>query len=353
MHRPVFIVGTGRCGSTMLSNMFRRHRRIASLSEFFTMVCDIGGRIPDLFPAHEIDGEQFWELISAITPRLSLALRHGLDIPEVLYSCHSPGARYSSQSGVPVILQTTLPHLSDEPDALFDALREQLRSRPAAPIRTHYDALFGWLTQRMDKQLWVERSGGAFIIIEALHATFTDARFIHIVRDGRDTALSIREHTGFRMFILGAMLTELLGSDPYKSADRTHLERIPPPLRAFLPESFDARAFRDYRVPLDVCGGLWSQQLANGLKVLAGVPAESVLTVRYEDFLAEPLAQLDRLTRFLGDEWVDADWASACAQLVRRPRSSWRAIPEPAAGELAAACQPGFDLLRSVGIDYP
>lgn len=317
------------------------------------MVCDIGGRIPDLFPTRELAGEQFWELISAITPRLSLALRHGLGIPEVLYSCDSPGARYTSQSGVPAILQTTLPHLSDEPDALFDELREQMKSRPLASIRAHYDALFGWLTRRLDKQLWVERSGGVFIIIERLHALFPDARFIHIVRDGRDTAFSIREHAGFRMFIVGAMLTELLGNDPYRSTDRTHLERIPPPLRAFLPECFDARAFREYRVPLAMCGRLWSEQLANGLKVLAGVPAESVLTLRYEDFFTEPLVQLDRLARFLGDDYVDSDWAQLCAQQVRRPQSAWRTLPDSAAAELTAACQPGLDLLRNAGIVYP
>jgi hypothetical protein len=31
---PTFVVGTGRCGSTMLSNMVREHPRILSLCDF-------------------------------------------------------------------------------------------------------------------------------------------------------------------------------------------------------------------------------------------------------------------------------------------------------------------------------
>jgi hypothetical protein len=350
MNKPIFIVGTGRCGSTMLSNMLRQHPYILSISELFSFVCDIGGRIPDLFPQEPIDGHRFWELISAITPRVSLALRHGVAMPEVLYPHDSPGARYSSETGVPAVLQVALPHLTDDHDALFDELREPVSSQPLAPIRAHYEHLFGWLQRRFGKRVWIERSGGAFVIIEPLYATFPDARFIHIVRDGRDTAISMREHVGFRLFLLMSMLTEMLGVDPHESTDRTNIDRVPPPLRAFLPESFDVDAFRDYRVPLALCGGLWSQQIGNGLNILGGLPTERVLTLRYEDFLTDAGTQLDRLAAFLDEEFVDKDWSARCAAGVRQPRSSWRALPEADARELTAACQPGFDLLRGAGI---
>ncbi|GAB4537448.1 MAG: sulfotransferase [Haliangiales bacterium] len=353
MTRPTFIVGTGRCGSTMLSNLLRQHPHIASVSEFFSTVCDLGGRIPDLFTEDALDGARFWALISAINPRERLTLRHGVAMPEVIYPYDSPAARYSPESGVPAILQVTLPHLTDQPDALFDELREQVVTWPAAPIRAHYEALFSWLAQRLGKRLWVERTGGAFVIIEPLHAMFPDARYLHIVRDGRDTALSIREHLGFRIFILGSMMTELLGVDPYAAPDPSHVERVPSPLRALLPGGFDAQAFRDYRVPLEMCGQLWSQQIANGLGVLATVPAESQLTVRYEDILADPSAQLGRMAEFFGDEFVDRDWIASCAALVRSPRSSWRSLPEAEADALTAACQPGFELLRAAGVEYP
>ena len=48
--RPgVFVVSTGRCGSTMLSNMLRLNPEILSLSEFFSLL------MPDPLPAGELD----------------------------------------------------------------------------------------------------------------------------------------------------------------------------------------------------------------------------------------------------------------------------------------------------------
>ncbi len=38
MGPPVFIVSTGRCGSTMLSDMVRMHPKLLSVSEFFAML---------------------------------------------------------------------------------------------------------------------------------------------------------------------------------------------------------------------------------------------------------------------------------------------------------------------------
>jgi hypothetical protein len=134
----------------------------------FSFVCDIGGRIPDEFPAAPIYGAHFWEVISAVTPRASLAQRHGVVIPEVLYPYDSPGARYSAETGIPAILQVVLSHLTDAHDALFDEVREQVISRPLAPIRAHYQHLFDWLMQRLDKRIWIERSGGTFVNIHSL-----------------------------------------------------------------------------------------------------------------------------------------------------------------------------------------
>jgi putative sulfotransferase len=64
---PTFIVGTGRCGSTMLSNMIREHPRILGLSEFFISVTDCA-RTPQAmeqaFPQDAIDGPTFWKIIA-------------------------------------------------------------------------------------------------------------------------------------------------------------------------------------------------------------------------------------------------------------------------------------------------
>ena len=56
MSVPTFVVGTGRCGSTMLSNMLREHPQVLSLSEFFSMISDAGFRLPQMFSAEPLDG---------------------------------------------------------------------------------------------------------------------------------------------------------------------------------------------------------------------------------------------------------------------------------------------------------
>src|SRR5207302_10208511 len=81
---PTFIVGTGRCGSTMLSNMLREHPRVLNLSEFYAIVTD-AGRVPQAFAPEPMEASQFWAMLSACPPRNTFAFRHGVASPELLY----------------------------------------------------------------------------------------------------------------------------------------------------------------------------------------------------------------------------------------------------------------------------
>ena len=52
MSTPTYVVGTGRCGSTMLSNMLREHPKVLSISEFFGFVREHADAFsPDLMEA--------------------------------------------------------------------------------------------------------------------------------------------------------------------------------------------------------------------------------------------------------------------------------------------------------------
>jgi putative sulfotransferase len=148
---PTFIVGTGRCGSTMLSNMLRDHPEILSLSEFFSMITD-GDQSHEPFSPDPMDGERFWAIVAATGRFYTFFLRHGQAFPELLYPADAPGSRFSSQTGVPGILLTALPHLTDRHDALFDQLGEEVRAWPRATIGEHYRRLFGWLAQRFGRR---------------------------------------------------------------------------------------------------------------------------------------------------------------------------------------------------------
>jgi putative sulfotransferase len=342
---PVFIVGTGRCGSTLLSRFLAMHPDILSLSEFWVFVTDLGGRIAEAFPEAEVDGKELWQILAGIYPRQTLMLRHDVMMDEALYR-PGPGRRCTAESGIPAILATTLAHLSDDPDALFDALAEMAADLPKAPIGRTYAALFEKLRIRMGARLWVERSGGSLRIVRRLREHFPEARFVHIVRDGRDTALSISRHYGFRMVLAASQLTEILGADPYESADRTDEADLPDALVPYLPERFDADFFRADVTPLPLAGLYWSGEIKAGLEELAGLDDDQLLTLRYEDLLAQPRATLERFFGFLlqGEPGIDLD---ACAAAVRRPGSDWRALPPAELAALESACALGFATLAA------
>jgi hypothetical protein len=61
-------------------------------------------------------------------------------------------------------------------------------------------------------------------------------------------------------------LEDHLGVNPLLSQDRSRISSVPTELRSFLPEAFDAEAFRTFNLPLTLFAELWSQWIADGLR---------------------------------------------------------------------------------------
>ena len=339
---PLFIVGTGRCGSTLLSELVRAHPRLLSVSEFFSTATDLGGRIAACFPEHPVEAAELWRLVGGPAPRLGAMLRHDVAMDEVLYRREQ--SRFSPELGVPAILHVTLPHLTSQPDAIFDELAQLVAALPRGSAGEFYERLFGRLAERFGHDRWVERSGGSLRLIRRLCAAFPGARFVHLVRDGRNCAISMSRHLGFRMALVSMALTEILGVDPWESADRTFESDLSDELAAFLPERFDPAAFLAYSTPLPLCGHYWSGEILAGLAELAEVAPERRLTLRYEDFLAAPRLTIARLFEFL-EAPAEAAWLDRAAATVRPARSQWTALPERDRQALHDACGPGFAAL--------
>lgn len=346
---PVFVVGTGRCGSTLLSQCLRSHPDILSLSETLVFATDLGGRIAEAFPEGEVGGEALWSILGAPHPRQTLMLRHDVMMDEALYR-PGPGRRYTAETGVPALMATTLPHLTDEPEGMFDRLETFTRALPPADIATQYRRLFDEMRDRARARVWVERSGGTLRVVERLRRHFPEARFVHIVRDGRDTALSMSRHLGFRMALIAAQLTEILGVDPYENPDRRYIDDVPDDLVRFLPERFDAAAFRDEAVAVPLCGHYWAGEIAAGLEALRGLEAGHLLTLRFEDILRAPRAELARLFEFILGDAAPAARLDALAATVRAPRSAWQSLPPGERAQLESACRPGFEALNAAGL---
>ncbi len=344
--RPVIIVGTGRCGSTLLSEIIRLHDDLLSVSEVFSFMTDLGIRIDRAFPQGLVSGLDFWNRLSSPQPRQTLLLAHDLQMPEVLYPWRR--GRFEPLE-LPPIQQAMLAHIDTDPDRLFDVLAAEVPTWASAPIGTQYTRLFGFLAGRYGKRQWVERSGGSLRVVERLQATFPDAAFIHLVRDGRDTALSMSRHIGFRMAILCGLQAEQLGVDPFESNDRTDEADLSDELADTLPERFTKDAFDRFDLPPSLCGHYWSGEIVAGLAALKAVPADSLLTIRYEDLVSNPSPVVEQLGAFMGCSVPEA-WVRGSAALVRNEPPRWLELPSKQREDLAEACQPGFDALENFGL---
>ncbi|MCK6517342.1 sulfotransferase [Myxococcota bacterium] len=347
MSAPVLVLGTGRCGSTLLSEILRDHPTILSVSELIAFVTDLGSRIPEVLPRGEVDGATFWSWLAGPQPLQSTLLAHGLRMKEVIYPFER--GRFAPEA-LPPILQATLPHLApDDPDALYDALAAEVPSWPTATAADQYRRLFVWLCQRLGRRVWAERSGGGLRVAPRLIAAFPEAKIVHLVRDGRNTALSMASHIGFRMAFVHAQLVELLGVDPFRDPSRRDEEDLSDELAALLPESFSKRAFEAFDLSPVVCGHYWSGEITLGLNALDAVAPERVLTLRYEDLCADPKTTLTQLGRFLEEE-LDPVWLEVAAARVGQGTSAWERLPAREAAELDEACRPGFEALAARGI---
>ena len=276
MPSPRFIVSTGRCGSTLLASLLGAHPSVLNISELFAALQ------PRAFPPCEISGADFWTLLSRPQPAWTIALQHGIEPSEFAYRVDA-GARFDRQTGVPPILAVCLPTLGADPDRLYREPREIVPTFRPAEIGTHYRTLFSWLATRLGKAAWVERSGGSLAYAGDIAARFKDGRFVHLYRNGCETALSMSEHTLFRMAIVRETLTTALGHDPYEPNATGPAASLPHGLERLLPDTFDPLAFRNLQIPPEQFGRRWSAMILLGTGRLAAVPDSNVCHVSYEE----------------------------------------------------------------------
>jgi hypothetical protein len=333
-----FIVGTGRCGSTLLSRMLAEYPPALSVFEYFNGL-DAARR----FGAEEIEGAGFAELIGAEQPFVTAVLRRGYAVAEITYPFAGEGGAHEGRFGrsdpLPWILVSMLPRLSDDPDRLYAAATAFARARPAAPVIAHHRALFDWLCERLGKELWIERSGSSIDYLGALRDVFREGRFVHIHRDGREAALSMREHHAYRLPI------SLMYGAP-TDAGTSAADLGPLDLRA-APSGDDAISQVLSSRPSPVYfGRYWNDQIERGDTARRTLDPEHYCDVRFEDLIADPRSVLERVARlFELDPDLDG-WRDRAAALVQGAPAA--RLPGLAAAERQAldeACRPGLSLL--------
>jgi hypothetical protein len=335
--RLTFVVGTGRCGSTMLSAILREHPDVLSMSEFFgTLRTALRG---SRFPEGELDGRELWHLLASPFPMLDEMISSGLRIAELGYPLGR--GRFTLAAGVPLICHYVLPMLTSDPDALYDTLAGQVPCWPRRPAAAQCEAFFGYLAGLLGQPVVVERSAASLNMVGALHEQFPAARFVHLYRDGPDCALSMSRHPVFRREILALAAAREAGL-PAGIDGATPPEALPERSAGVIFPPYDAAKLMSFPVPVATFGRYrWSPMICAGVEALSQLPSGHWQRLRYEDLLADPALTLAALCDFIGVE-APRPWLAAAGRMVDPARSGAAAHLAPAAlASLRTACAPG------------
>lgn len=170
---------------------------------------------------------------------------------------------------------------------------------------------------RRQFQSLANRSSGATVLEKTcanslrcgfVHEIFPNARFVHIIRDGRDVAASAALRWNAKLDIgyilkkakfvpwsdLPYYASKYFGSRVYRVVSgKSRLSTWGP--------KFDSMrdAFTNHELPVG-CAIQWKRCVDLAMTQLAEVNPEQVLTIRYEAFTAAPAGQLQKVAQFLG-----------------------------------------------------
>jgi hypothetical protein len=321
----------------MVSELLNRHPDVLSLSEFFQ---PLG---PEAFVHRRPDGRTMWRLLSEQSPALRAMLKDGIVVDEMLYPLGAANARYRAQN-IPPIAMVTLPHLTENPDTLFDELRPLISALPAQPLTDQYRSFFSILAEKFGRKVWVERSGGSLMIAAKLLRLFPEARVIHVYRDGRDTALSMNQHHNFRVLVGAMKMTRRFGIDPARDFLASCGRHADVWVQKLLFPRLDVRALAD-GVTLADLGAYWSQLILTSRSVFAGLGSDRLFELKFEDLQAEPGRKLREMIRFIDPSLADESWLAEVEKIPRPTRSRFPDLPPEEQRALAAAVAPGLQAL--------
>jgi hypothetical protein len=337
-----FVVGTGRCGSTMLSHILGEHPEVLIVNEFVgeALFSDDNTNL-----ISGMNGQEMWQVMSSPRSFIDSVLRDGLQIPEIIYPYGS--GRFSPATGIPLICYCMLPGLTDDPDALYDRLGAEVRTWPRRNVADHCHALFGYLARMMGRHTVIERTGGSLIHTQKLRDEFPRARFVHMYRDGPDCALSMSRHAVYRYVgLLRAAAVE--AGLPWPSSTEAILESMPEHFAGILTPPFDPSRYLAYPLPVTWFGEFWSRCTTMGISALRELPDDAWTSIKYDDLLSEPETELTRLAGFLGVT-ASPDWlASARRQIHSGSAGTARArLDASTLRDLQRACAPGVEAIQS------
>jgi hypothetical protein len=238
---------------------------------------------------------------------------------------------------------TTLPGFSTWPcDEINYIWRHGSRAWPddAIPAERANESFQRFLDRRFSAQY---KRGGQPIVVEktcanSLRVPYVEralrgrARYLHIVRDGRDVTASAEKRWTASLdlrYVLNKARFVPPSDLPYYAfrylGARLHRLRSSEKRLGSWGPRYPGMVADLEQLPLgEVIAKQWDACVRSSRDALAALPDERSLTVRYEDFTADPVAGLKRIGAFLAQDWDAAQLNLATAQVSNRSVGGWK-----------------------------
>lgn len=237
------------------------------------------------------------------------------------------------------------------------ARTDQRRAEEATPaVKRYIRSKFTSFVARREGDRFMEKTPTNCFRVPFIQEVFPDARFVHLIRDGRDVAFSARKKwtSPPKKEALWRRLTTLeipLRDAPFYAVDflRDVIGRQLRPDQGYLwgPHVEGLRAIRGRHGVLYACAVQWKESVRAALDGLAAVPPSQQCVVRFESLVTEPRDDLGRLLRFLGLPRDDAVIAHAVETVDAAAAARWQ---QRSAQELAPIHPVLEDMLHQ--LDY-
>jgi hypothetical protein len=202
----------------------------------------------------------------------------------------------------------------------------------AENVRRFIRQAFEWLVKKHALSYVVEKTCANSLRVGFVNRIFPEARFIHIIRDGRDVVVSARKRWTATLDIsyTARKARFVPFSDvPYYAYRflRNRIHRLVSGERrlAFWGPRFAGleQALQQFSL-VEVCAIQWQRCMENSQRDFASIDPSRVYQVRYETFVEQPKVELQRLDALLG-VGITEQFASKLVQGVSsRSVGRWR-----------------------------
>jgi len=176
---PIFICGTGRCGTTILQRILSKHKNIFSLRYEGRFLSSYGGLLSILDKEHDA------KALSAFKNKI---------LGEWYRKTYLKGTTAEYIGG----LCANIVDLKDI-EALVEKLQKEMslsQTREERVVNAQHftEGIFALAMNKTAKNRWLEKTPANIVYMKELLEIYPRAKLIHIYRDGRDVASSIIEN---------------------------------------------------------------------------------------------------------------------------------------------------------------